>query len=236
MHLADSVFIDSVDDVVCTEPLPAVSQVALSPAQLLVKRGFDLALAIPLLLACLPLFILISLLVWITSPGPALFRQRRVGHRGKKFVLYKFRSMYLCDEDAHRSYARDWIRKGEEARQHNGTFKIAHDPRITPVGRILRKFSFDELPQLLNVVLGNMSLVGPRPAIRYEVQEYENWQRQRLNTPPGLTGLWQISGRNRLSFERMVELDVKYIRNWSLLADIGILLRTVPVVLLGTGQ
>jgi lipopolysaccharide/colanic/teichoic acid biosynthesis glycosyltransferase len=150
--------------------------------------------------------------------------------------MFKFRSMVSVDDDPHREYTQIWIQEGERARQPNGDFKICQDGRITDVGRFLRKYSLDELPQLLNVLKGEMSFVGPRSAMSYEVAAYEPWHRQRLLAQPGITGLWQVSGRNRLSFERMVELDIEYVRTWSLLRDIRILLRTIPVVLLGTGH
>jgi lipopolysaccharide/colanic/teichoic acid biosynthesis glycosyltransferase len=144
--------------------------------------------------------------------------------------------MISGSDDAHREYTQQWICEGEGARQQNGAFKLEHDSRVTRPGCFLRKYSFDELPQLLNVLRGDMSLVGPRPAMAYEVAEYAPWQRERLNAPPGISGLWQVSGRNQLSFARMVELDLEYIRNWSLMNDIRILFRTIPVVLFGTGH
>ncbi len=206
------------------------------PGEHLTKRILDLVLASAALFASLPLWIVIYLAVKLSSPGPVLFRQTRVGFQESRFTLFKFRTMRSAEHDLHREYIRHWIHDGERARQGNALFKIEQDPRITPLGRFLRKYSLDELPQLFNIVRGEMSLVGPRPATPYEVAEYQPWGKQRLNAKPGLTGLWQVSGRNRLSFERMVELDIEYIRNWTFLGDLRILLRTIPVVLRGTGH
>lgn len=200
------------------------------------KRILDLAVALAAFFASLPLWIVIYLAVRLSSPGPVFFRQCRVGLQGCRFTLFKFRTMRSSADDSHRDYIQHWIHDGEQARQGNALFKIAHDPRITPLGRFLRKYSLDELPQLFNIVRGEMSLVGPRPATPYEVAEYQPWEKQRLTAKPGLTGLWQVSGRNCLSFERMVELDIEYIRNWTFLGDLRILLRTIPVVLRGTGH
>ncbi len=208
----------------------------LSRAQLRAKRALDLCAALALLVLFSPVWLMTWLLVRATSPGPAIFKQARIGLHGRKFVLFKFRSMVLAANDVHRDYVRQWIRGGENARQHNGEFKIVNDRRITPVGKFLRKYSLDELPQLLNVLRGDMSMVGPRPAMEYEVAQYQPWQKQRLQALPGITGLWQVSGRNRLSFEQMLTLDLDYIRHWSLRADLRILVRTIGVVLLGTGH
>jgi lipopolysaccharide/colanic/teichoic acid biosynthesis glycosyltransferase len=155
-------------------------------------------------------------LVRLTSRGPAIYTQARVGRSGAVFTLYKIRTMY---HDCERLTGPTWCKPG--------------DARITPVGRVLRKLHLDELPQLLNVLRGDMSVVGPRPPIPYEVEKYELWHRKRLDMKPGLTGLWQVSGRNRLPFEEMVRLDLFYIENWSLLLDLKIILRTLPVMLRG---
>ena len=144
--------------------------------------------------------------------------------------------MFLEDDETHRCYVRRWIAAGENAGQDHGIYKIVNDPRITLIGRFLRKYSLDELPQLLNVLRGEMSMVGPRPAMPYEVAQYQPWQRLRLNALPGITGSWQVSGRNHLSFTRMLDLDFEYIRTWNLRTDLRILLRTVMVVLRGTGH
>jgi lipopolysaccharide/colanic/teichoic acid biosynthesis glycosyltransferase len=199
-----------------------------------IKRAMDVVGALVLLGLLLPLLVGIALSVWWSSPGPILFRQERVGKNGRIFCLYKFRTM-LPDADPaiHRTYYTQFIRG--TAHQFGDTFKLVTDPRLTPIGRILRHYSLDELPQLVNVVRGEMSLVGPRPAIAYEVAEYTPRELGRLAATPGLTGLWQVSGRNLLAFHEMIELDLHYIEQWSLWLDIRILLRTPFVVLSGRG-
>lgn len=217
-------------------PTVRTPALGLTPLQFASKRALDVALAFPMLLLCAPLWVAVSLWIRCTSPGPALFRQRRVGFRGRRFMLWKFRTMVQAGDGVHRAYTAAWIRSGEDAPRENGIFKLGRDERITGAGRFLRKYSLDELPQLLNVLRGEMSLVGPRPAMEYEAAEYEAWQYARFDAPAGITGLWQVSGRNCLSFARMVELDLQYIREWSLLGDVRILLRTIPAVLGGTGH
>jgi lipopolysaccharide/colanic/teichoic acid biosynthesis glycosyltransferase len=209
---------------------------ALSRPQLILKRALDLFLTVPLLALCVPIYFVVAICVRISSSGPVIFRQSRIGCGGHAFALFKFRSMIVATDEAHREYTRRWIHAGEDARQKDGVFKLEADARITGVGHFLRKYSLDELPQLLNVLRGEMSLVGPRPAMSYEVANYEPWQCARLNVPPGLTGLAQVSGRNLLSFTNMVELDLEYIRRWSMWNEIRILLRTIPVVMHGTGH
>jgi lipopolysaccharide/colanic/teichoic acid biosynthesis glycosyltransferase len=171
--------------------------------------------------------LLIVILVRLTSPGPAIFRQERCGLNGRRFVFYKFRSMCL-DAEAMRESV-------EHMSQRELAMKIPNDPRLTGVGRWLRKFSADELPQLWNVLKGDMSLVGPRPAIPSEVEQYKRWQRRRLRMRPGLTCLWAISGRDEVDFETWMKLDMEYIDNWSLGLDWKIILRTIPSVLSGRG-
>jgi lipopolysaccharide/colanic/teichoic acid biosynthesis glycosyltransferase len=153
--------------------------------------------------------------------------------------MLKLRTMKTSAADSvHRQYVQRWISDGRKANadDNGGTvFKLANDSRVTSVGRILRKFSLDELPQLFNVVRGDMSLIGPRPALPYEVEHYQDWHRRRLEGLPGITGLWQVSGRNQISFDEMVKLDVKYLEDWSLATDIQILFRTIPVLLRGEG-
>lgn len=236
MQAAEPVILKELPHFASSQRIRLSAPVVLSRKQRVLKRALDLAIASPLLLLGLPLWLMVWIWIRATSPGPALFRQPRVGLRSREFILFKFRSMVIANDDAHREYTRCWIRGGEEARQHTGVFKIAEDDRVTPVGRFLRKYSLDEFPQLLNVLRGDMSLVGPRPAMSYEVREYQWWQSDRLLALPGLTGLWQVSGRNLLSFEKMVELDLEYIRTWGLTRDIKILLRTIPIVLRGTGH
>jgi lipopolysaccharide/colanic/teichoic acid biosynthesis glycosyltransferase len=202
--------------------------------QLGVKRSLDLVVAVLLIVALLPLLLVIATLVRLSSPGPILFRQARVGKEGVVFYIYKFRTMFADNDSAgHQAYYRALVRG--EAELIGGTFKLADDPRVTQVGRILRRFSIDELPQLLNVLSGEMSLVGPRPPIPYEVELYNPREYVRLSVTPGLTGLWQVSGRNTLSFKQMIDLDLMYIQRWSIWLDLLILVRTPLVVLTGRG-
>jgi len=210
--------------------LPALSFAVVhhSQAMLAVKRGIDLVVASALLLVAAPVIGVAGLLIKATSPGPVLFRQIRCGLYGRRFHVLKLRTMH---EDA------------EERRQElqhlnemsGPVFKIRNDPRVTGVGRYLRRWSLDELPQLWNVIRGDMSLVGPRPPIPIEVAQYETSQRRRLSMRPGLTCLWQVGGRNEIGFEDWVKLDLQYIDTWSLALDLRILARTVPTVFLGTG-
>ena len=205
-----------------------------------VKRSFDLILGSLLLLIAAPIMTLSALAILLTEGRPVLFHQIRVGIHAKPFELLKFRTMRPGGNDgAHRDYVRDWIRSGRDASQTSSdgetVFKLTDDNRITSVGRWLRRFSIDELPQLVNVIRGEMSLIGPRPAIPYELEHYEPIHRRRLDALPGLTGLWQVSGRSRLSFDDMVRLDLQYLENWSLKTDIKIVVRTIPELLRGSG-
>lgn len=188
------------------------------------KRLLDVVAALTMLMmAALPMLFIALAIRW-TSAGPIFFRQPRVGKGGRFFTSYKFRSMYVDAEERFEEVA--------HLNEVDGPiFKLRNDPRITPVGRFLRRTSLDELPQLFNVLRGEMSLVGPRPALMREVLGYEPWQLQRLTVRPGLTGLWQVSGRSELPFEVMMRLDLEYIRRWSLWFDIWLLMRTVPAVL-----
>jgi lipopolysaccharide/colanic/teichoic acid biosynthesis glycosyltransferase len=200
-----------------------------------VKRGTDVLVATTLLLLLLPVLLVVALLVRLTSPGPILFRQERVGREGRLFWFYKFRTMHAGnDATAHRKYYRLLV-EGNVPAMGGGAFKLAQDPRITPFGRILRRYSIDEFPQLLNVLKGDMSLVGPRPPIPYEVEFYGPREFARLTVTPGLTGLWQVSGRCNLNFQEMIELDLTYIANWSLWLDLLILLKTPWAVVSGKG-
>lgn len=198
------------------------------------KRLLDIVLASIMLFVLAPVFLSIALAVKLTSTGPILFCQTRVGLNGKLFRFYKFRSMYQNSDDrAHRDYVTRLIKEQIEQPSGNGDtkiFKMQQDPRITGIGKILREWSLDELPQLLNVLKGDMSLVGPRPAIPYEVENYTPWHLQRLEVLPGITGLWQVSGRCRTTFTEMVRLDIQYIRNWNIWLDIKILFRTLNAV------
>ena len=209
-------------------PMLTVAPTPRDPLLLGIKRLLDVAVSGSALAMLSPLLLLTAVLVKLTSPGPVLFVQRRVGLNGRVFDLYKFRSMTDGAEGKLAELAADNEVSGP-------VFKMRRDPRITTVGRWLRRFSLDELPQLWNVLRGDMSLVGPRPPIPDEVRRYERWQRRRLSMKPGLTCLWQVGGRSQVGFEEWMRLDLAYIDNWSLGLDIKILLRTVPAVLLARG-
>jgi len=191
------------------------------------KRITDVAVAAPALLLLSPFMLIIAVLIRLTSPGPVIFRQKRCGLNGRTFVFYKFRSM-CQDAEARRADV-------EHLNERQTVFKIRNDPRLTPIGGFLRKFSIDEWPQLWNVLKGDMSLVGPRPPLPDEVEKYERWQRRRLRMRPGLTCLWAVKGRDRLDFETWMRLDMQYIDTWSLGLDWKIMLRTIPQVLSGRG-
>jgi exopolysaccharide biosynthesis polyprenyl glycosylphosphotransferase len=192
------------------------------------KRMVDLLLVGVGLVAAAPLLAAIAVGIKLDSPGPIFYRQQRVGKDGRPFRMIKFRSMR---QDADRQL--EALRAQNEAT--GPLFKMKNDPRITRVGRVLRRLSLDELPQLFNVLKGEMSLVGPRPPIPAEVEEYEDWQCGRLRAVPGITGLWQVSGRSEVPFHDMVRLDLHYVRNWSLALDLEILWRTIPAVLTSRG-
>lgn len=221
-------------------PMIRLFREPLSSGARILKRTFDLIFAALAITLLFPVWLLIALLIKLDSKGPVFYTQERVGMDGRLFLLYKFRTMKAgADPDLHREYQRAFIAGRAEANLGNDTkptYKLLSDPRITRVGRVLRRISLDEVPQLLNVMSGDMSLVGPRPPIPYEVEAYELWHRKRLDMKPGLTGLWQVSGRNRLPFEEMVRLDLFYIENWSLLLDLKIILRTGFVMLGGEGH
>jgi len=209
-------------------PLIGVKEPTISGLNLAIKRAMDFTLAALGLIIAAPLMALIAVLIKLDSPGPVLFSQVRVGRGGRLFTLYKFRSMRLGAEA-------EQPRLLDRNEATGPLFKIRDDPRLTRVGRWLRRLSLDELPQLYNVLRGEMSLVGPRPPIPAEVEQYEEWHRKRLEVAPGVTGLWQVSGRSDLTFDEMVMLDLFYAENWTLGLDIKILLRTIPTVILGTG-
>ncbi len=209
-------------------PMIGVREISISGSQEMFKRAMDVILSILGLILLLPLFGIIALAIKLDSKGPALFSQIRVGKGEQLFSCYKFRSM--------RTGAEQELDNLLDKNEVDGPiFKIKDDPRITKVGRFLRRTSLDELPQLFDVLLGHMSLVGPRPAIPSEVQRYQPWHKRRLEVPPGLTGLWQVSGRSELTFDEQVLLDIYYIENWSPMLDLQILLRTIPKVLLREG-
>jgi lipopolysaccharide/colanic/teichoic acid biosynthesis glycosyltransferase len=203
-------------------------------SSLLFKRGFDILGSLGLLVLLSPLFLLIATAIKLTSKGPVLFKQTRLGQFGRPFTFLKFRSMYTnSDPSLHEQYIAAFIRQSKEpdgdpeALKQGGLFKLHKDPRVTPAGHLIRLTSLDELPQLFNVLVGDMSLVGPRPPIPYEVERYDLWHKRRvMEVRPGLTGLWQVKGRSLVTFDDMVRLDLKYVDEWSLWNDIKILLQT----------
>jgi exopolysaccharide biosynthesis polyprenyl glycosylphosphotransferase len=206
-----------------------------------VKRTMDVVGSAMALLMLAPLLMLIAAAIKASSKGPVFFKQKRVGQHGECFTFLKFRSMYVNnDASQHQKYVRQLIAgqaaKSPSSDPNGGVFKLTNDPRITRVGRFLRRTSLDELPQFLNVLRGEMSLVGPRPAIPYEVEAYDIWHRRRvLEAKPGITGLWQVQGRSRVGFDEMVRLDLRYVRSWSPWLDLKILLQTPKAVMDGTG-
>ena len=220
-------------------PMIRLFREPLSNAARIIKRTSDIVIALLALGLLLPLWFLIAVLIKWNSKGPIFFKQERVGMDGRIFLVYKFRTMHVdSDHTIHEEYQRMFIAGRAEANLgdvERPAYKLSADPRITRVGRWLRRSSLDEVPQLFNVLLGDMSVVGPRPPIPYEVEAYELAHRKRLDMKPGLTGLWQVSGRNRLPFEEMVRLDLFYIENWSLLLDLKIILRTALVIFRGDG-
>lgn len=221
-------------DQVGSLPMVTLFRSPLSSGARIVKRASDLIIALLALTVLAPLWLLIALLIKLDSRGEALYKQERVGMDGRLFLFFKFRTMRADTDDAkHREYQRRYISGDPESNlgdDHKPAFKLKSDDRVTRLGRILRKTSLDELPQLFNVLRGDMSIVGPRPPIPYEVEAYELWHRKRLDMKPGITGLWQVSGRNRLPFDEMVRMDLFYIENWSLLLDLKIILQTLPVM------
>ncbi len=222
-HVNSEVYLDRLG----FTPLLTFSAAPHDEIRLLVKRAIDVALAAAGLIVLLPFMIVVALLVRLTSPGPAIFKQVRCGLNGRRFLFYKFRSMCAGAEQMKAEVMHLSTRKT--------AMKIPEDPRLTRVGRYLRKFSIDEWPQLWNVLRGDMSLVGPRPAVPDEVEQYLTWQRRRLRMRPGLTCLWAVSGRDNLDFETWMRMDMQYIDNWSLALDWKIILRTIPRVLTGHG-
>ncbi len=209
-------------------PLIGIKETALTGWNLVLKRGLDLLFTIPFVILTSPLWLVIAAAIKLDSPGPVFFRQERAGKNGKPFQVYKFRSMVVGAEDEQAKLLAQNEASGP-------LFKMRDDPRRTRVGRFIRQTSLDELPQFINVLRGEMSVVGPRPAIFSEVAQYQEWQRKRLDIRPGVTGLWQVSGRSDLTFDEMVMLDIYYGENWSLGSDIRIMLRTAPQLLFGDG-
>jgi lipopolysaccharide/colanic/teichoic acid biosynthesis glycosyltransferase len=204
--------------------------------QAIARRFLDILIAGTIVLLLSPLLIALAIAIRLDSPGPALFRQRRVGYGRREFTVFKFRSMRSdADPRGHRDYVTALIQGKEANGGRENLYKLAVDDRITPVGRWIRRWSLDELPQLFNVIAGDMALVGPRPAIPYEVAEYPSWYMDRFDVKPGLTGLWQVSGRNERTYEEMVRLDIEYAERRSLLLDLSILARTPLTVLARRG-
>jgi exopolysaccharide biosynthesis polyprenyl glycosylphosphotransferase len=222
-HVNSTVSLDRFEAV----PLLTFSAAPYDEIRLLVKRITDILIAAAGLLVLAPFMLFTAILIRLTSPGPVIFQQVRCGLNGRRFLFYKFRSMVENAEELKSSLA--------HLNTRDTVFKIPHDPRLTRVGHYLRKFSIDEWPQLWNVLRGDMSLVGPRPAIPSEVDQYKRWQRRRLRMRPGLTCLWAVSGRDNVDFETWMKMDMQYIDNWSLALDWKILLRTIPRVLTGHG-
>lgn len=206
----------------------ALGLVAATRWQRVIKRTMDVVVSGAALLVLAPVLLLAALAVKLTSAGPALYAAERIGRHGRPFTMYKFRSMYV-------GAAAQRARLLHENEATGPVFKMRRDPRVTPVGRVLRKMSIDELPQLINVLLGDMSLVGPRPPLRAEYDTYTERQRQRLAVNPGITCTWQVSGRSNIPFEQWIEMDLDYIRRWSVVLDIVLLLRTIPAVITGRG-
>ena len=210
-----------------------------SPVREAIKRGLDILGSLALLTVLSPLFLLIAILVKLKSPGPVFFRQDRIGQSAKPFTMFKFRTMHVdADRSLHHEFVTRFIQSSGQSAElgENELFKIKNDPRVTTIGRILRRTSLDELPQFWNVLRGDMSLVGPRPPLAYELEQYRSWHWRRvLDAKPGITGLWQVVGRSRTSFDDMVRLDLRYVRTCSLTTDIKILLATPRAVVSGKG-
>ena len=222
-HVNSEITLDRVGEA----PLLTFSAAPLDDLRLVLKRFFDIAVSAATLVVLSPFLLLIALLIKLTSPGPVIFRQARCGLNGRRFTLYKFRSMVVNADQMKAELA--------HLSEREVAFKLRRDPRVTSIGRFLRKFSLDELPQLYNVLCGDMSIVGPRPPIPQEVDHYERWQRRRLRMRPGLTCLWAVAGRDHIDFNAWMRMDISYIENWSLGLDWSIILRTIPYVLAGKG-
>lgn len=198
-------------------------------APLVVKRTFDLLMCLLVLPIFLPVLLLISILIMLDSSGPALFKQTRIGKDGKRFTIFKFRTMfYKFDDSSHREFMKKYINGNVD--RNNGSFKPPIDQQITRIGHILRKTSLDELPQLFNVIRGDMSLVGPRPNVEWEVDAYEDWHKERLEVMPGITGLAQVKGRSNIPFDILVKYDIEYARKQSFKLDVQILAETALAV------
>jgi exopolysaccharide biosynthesis polyprenyl glycosylphosphotransferase len=223
-HVTSKVYLEALLDL----PLLTFTTTPQSEYLLFLKNALDFSLSLVLILLLSPFFVVIALLIRLFSGPPIIFRQVRCGLGGRTFVLYKFRTMIPDAENLKEQL--------DHLNEMSGpVFKIKDDPRCTRLGRVLRKFSLDEFPQLFNVLKGDMSFVGPRPPLPREVENYQSWQRRRLRMKPGLTCLWQVSGRSQVDFEEWMRLDLEYIDNWSLMLDLMIFLKTIPVVLTARG-
>lgn len=224
------------------QPLVTLTAPTLQGWQLVLKRAVDLVGAAVLTVLAAPLMLVSAIAIKLDSAGPIFFPQDRIGTGGHRFRVFKFRTMvHGASDAAHRELVKRMLAGDEESTATEGAggarvYKLLRDDRVTRVGRLLRRASLDELPQLFNVLLGQMSLVGPRPPLPYEIEAYAFWQFDRLQVPPGITGLWQVSGRNLLTYRQMCELDIAYVQRWSLWLDLKILLRTIPVVLFNSGR
>lgn len=218
------------------QPIDSMPRRLVSPIRSGAKRAIDLTIAGGLLAVMSPILLAIAMLVRVTSRGPVLFRQERIGRDGQPFMMLKFRSMVVDNADTdHRAMVEKELTSDDAPDTSDGLYKLENDPRVTRVGAWLRRYSLDELPQLWNVVRGDMAVVGPRPSLRWEVELFEPGFREREQVRPGLTGLWQVSGRNRLSMREMLELDLDYVKSWTITSDLEILSRTPAAVLRGDG-
>jgi exopolysaccharide production protein ExoY len=197
------------------------------------KRSFDVSSALLALLILSPIFLMIMALVKLSDRGPAFYGHRRVGHNGRMFHCLKFRTMVMNGDEVLRQYL---AANPEAAEEWKATRKLKNDPRVTAIGNVLRKLSLDELPQLINIIRGEMSVVGPRPVVDEELNYYESAASYYLSTRPGLTGLWQISGRNDVSYKERVDFDTQYVRNWSMMQDVSIIVKTIPAVCMSRGS
>ncbi|WP_421424593.1 sugar transferase [Agrobacterium rosae] len=197
------------------------------------KRSFDVSSALLALLILSPIFLMIMAMVKFSDRGPAFYGHRRVGHNGRMFHCLKFRTMVMNGDEVLRQYL---AANPEAAEEWKATRKLKNDPRVTAIGKVLRKLSLDELPQLVNILRGEMSVVGPRPVVDEELNYYEGAASYYLSTRPGLTGLWQISGRNDVSYKERVDFDTQYVRNWSMMQDVSIIVKTIPAVCMSRGS
>lgn len=220
---------------------PVEKVIFIHPSYKILKRILDIVITLLLLPFLLVISLIVALIIRVDSKGPVLFKQKRIGMNGVEFNFYKFRSMYIdADDTVHRNAIKQYM-NGEALNGHARTtsaatlYKLVNDPRVTRVGRFIRKMSLDELPQFINILRGEMSLVGPRPPLLYEVESYSEHDALRLLGKPGLTGFWQVYGRSRVPFAEMVEMDIAYLQSQSILMDVKLILLTIPVMLLARG-